>query len=62
MLKTPKKIEKINVNFSVTRPVSFIGKIFATVFLCFIAGERHGSVNIVMFCFVFFSILHIHYT
>ena len=44
VMKNPQKVEKKNVNFSVTWQVSFIGK-FATVFLCFIAGECHWSVN-----------------
>ena len=39
------KSRKSNVSFSVTWPVLY-WKIFATVFLCFIAGECHGSVNI----------------
>ena len=41
----PKKVEKINVIFSHVTGV-FHWNIFATVFLCFIAGECHGSVNI----------------
>ena len=34
----PLRVEKINVNFSVTWPVAFIGK-YLPVFLCFIAGK-----------------------
>ena len=48
MLKRLKTLKSRNNQFQFFRHVTVVyhWKIFATVFLCFIAGECHGNVNI----------------
>ena len=50
---TPKKSKKSMSVFFRHVTSFFHRRVYATVFLCFIAGECHGSVNIIIFYYCF---------